>query len=231
MVDLLALLESAIANPFVYFGLVFVYSILIAIVLPIPIETALLLPLQQGSLSLFTAALFAVAFGKAVGAWLVFLLGVKVGGVIDRWTSGPSWTARLTVALERPFRDSGSLDRFRWWTTGTPWVIVAARKALRETGMENRLRRWESSPPWVARVVAAFEKFVRWSGTIGLYTLLSVPLMSDTLPIYFYAVFNEEGRALDRRQFILSNFLAGFNRVAILFILALTLWPGLLRIP
>ena len=174
MVDLIALLSDAIRNPVVYFLLVFVYAILIAIILPIPIETALLLPLEQGSLTLFTVALFAVALGKAVGAWIVFLLGLKVEGAITKWST-----------------------RFKT----------------------------------VARIVTLMERFVRWSGTIGLYTLLSIPLMSDTLPIYFYALFNKEGKALDQRQFILSNFLAGFNRVALLFLLALTLWPGLIRIP
>jgi len=174
MVDLIAFLAAAIENPAVYFLLVFVYAILIAIILPIPIETALLLPLSQGNLTLFTVALFAVALGKAVGAWLVFLLGVKVEGAITKWS-----------------------------------------------------QRWT----WFATFVEYLERFVRWSGTLGLYVLLSIPLMSDTVPIYFYALFNKEGKALDQRQFILSNFLAGFNRVALLFILALTLFPGLLRIP
>jgi len=174
VVDLLLLLAEAVENPFIYFLLVFVYAILIAIILPIPIETALLLPIQRGSLVLFTVALFAVALGKAVGAWLVFLLGVKVEGSITKWSN-----------------------------------------------------RWK----WFAKFVEYLERFVRWSGTLGLYTLLSIPLMSDTLPIYFYALFNKEGKALDRRQFILSNFLAWFNRVALLFILAVTLIPGLIQIP
>ncbi len=77
MVDFVAILVAALENPIVYFLLVFVYAILVAIVLPIPIETALILPIAARNLGLFTAALFAVAFGKAVGAWLVFLLGVS----------------------------------------------------------------------------------------------------------------------------------------------------------
>jgi len=162
VVDFVAILVAALENPIVYFLLVFVYAILVAIVLPIPIETALILPIAARNLGLFTAALFAVAFGKAVGAWLVFLLGVKVEGAVHRWSQRSKWIAKLINGLER---------------------------------------------------------FVRWSGELGLYTLLSIPFMSDTLPIYFYAVFNEEGKALDRRQFILSNFLAGFNRVAIFFVL------------
>jgi len=155
-------LGGFVNNPIIYFFLVFGYAILVAIVLPIPIEFALLLPIAERNLGLFVAALFAIALGKAVGAWLVFLLGVKVEGAIHRWSQRAQIFAKILNALER---------------------------------------------------------FVRWSGSIGLYILLSIPLMSDTAVLYFYGIFNEEGKAIDRRQFILSNFLAGFNRVAVFFIL------------
>lgn len=162
MVDLLQFLASTVANPLVYFLLVFVYAILVAIILPIPIEVALILPIAMRDLGLFTAALFAIALGKAVGAWLVFLLGVKVEGIIHRWSK------RAEI---------------------------------------------------FAKILAALEKFVRWTGSFGLYVLLSIPFMSDTAVLYFYALFNEEGKAIDQRLFIVSNFLAGFNRVAVFFFL------------
>jgi len=57
---------------------------------------------------------------------------------------------------------------------------------------------------------------VRKTGYAGLYLLLSIPLMSDTIPIYVYSVFNAEGKALERNMFLLANFLAALNRVAIL---------------
>jgi len=162
LADLFALLAGFLSNPVAYFFLVFVFAILVAIILPIPIEVALVLPIAERNLGLFTAALFAVALGKAVGAWLVFVLGVKVEGAIHRWSERAELIAKILNALER---------------------------------------------------------FVRWSGSIGLYILLSIPLMSDTAVLYFYGIFNEEGKAIDRRQFILSNFLAGFNRVAVFFLL------------
>lgn len=174
MVELLEILGQFVGNPIVYFALVFLYAVAVAVFLPIPIELALLLPLKAGSAGLFTAALFSVASGKAVGAWLVFRLGVRVEGAMRRW---------------------------------------AARAA------------------WIERTFAALERFVRWTGVIGLYILLSIPLMPDTVPIYFYALFNEKGRAIAERQFIIGNFLAGISRVAIFFILALTVLPGLIDGP
>jgi len=41
-------------------------------------------------------------------------------------------------------------------------------------------------------------------------------MMSDTIPIYVYSLFNEEGKALERNMFLIANFLAAINRVAIL---------------
>jgi len=172
------LIASFLGNPVVFFLFVFGFSVLIAIILPIPIELFLIVPfvdplLTPGErLNLMTLALVGVALGKAVGAWLVFLLGVKVEGAMHRW---------------------------------------AERAQL------------------FAKVLAALERFVRWSGSIGLYVLLSIPLMSDTAVLYFYALFNEEGKAIDQRLFIGSNFLAGINRVALVFILGLTIVPGLLN--
>ena len=160
-----------LTNPLIYFLIVFGFSIAVAIILPIPIEVALVFALTAGSLALFTAALVAVALGKAVGAWLVFLLGLKVEGAMHRW-------AQRSKVFER--------------------------------------------------ILKALERFVRVTGVLGLFVLLSVPFMSDTAVLYLYALFNEEGKALDRRQFIASNFLAGISRVALFFLLALTIAPWLM---
>lgn len=163
-----------LGNPVVFFLLTFGFAILIAIILPIPVELFLIIPFQQGSVTLMTIAMFAVALGKAVGAWLVFLLGVRV---------------------------------------------------------EKAMHRWAERSKLIAKLLAALEKFVRKTGVIGLYVLLSIPLMSDTAVLYFYALFNEEGRSIDQRLFILSNFLAGIARVSLVFILGLTLFPGLITNP
>ena len=160
-----------LTNPLIYFLIVFGFSIAVAIILPIPIKVALVFALTAGSLALFTAALVAVALGKAVGAWLVFLLGLKVEGAMHRW-------AQRSKVFER--------------------------------------------------ILKALERFVRVTGVLGLFVLLSVPFMSDTAVLYLYALFNEEGKALDRRQFIASNFLAGISRVALFFLLALTIFPWLI---
>jgi hypothetical protein len=159
VVDLLQVLNDAYNTPWLYMLLVFGYAILVAVILPIPIEIALLPPLIDGRWGYLTGTAIAIAAGKTIGAWLIFVFGLNVEGSIRKWS-----------------------DRWRF----AAWVI---RKA---------------------------EKFVGKTGYTGLYLLLSIPLMSDTIPIYVYSVFNEGGKALERNMFLIANFLAALNRVAIL---------------
>lgn len=171
MVDFNSILCFLVSNPLLYFFVVFAFAIAVAIVLPIPIEIALLIPFAVRDWVLFGVAVLGVAAGKAVGAWLVFLLGIRVERAMERW-------------------------------------------AKRSRIMEKVLR--------------GLEKFVRRTGSIGLFVMLTIPFMSDTAVLYFYALFNEEGKTIDRWHFIVSNFIAGIARVCLFFLLALTVVPGLL---
>ncbi len=216
MVDLIGLLGEFIGNPVVYFALVFVYSVLVAIILPIPIEIALLPFVTGGDVALLTAAMIAVAGGKAVGAWLVFLLGVRVDSIISAWTEGEEFLPMAYRALEE-----------RGLLRDVPFADFRERvlRRFRRLGLPRH-------PPikkFLRRIFLGLQRFVRVTGALGLYVLLSIPLMSDTVPIYFYAIFNKEGQAISKRNFVVSNFLAGVNRVAIVFILALTIFPAIIR--
>ena len=62
---------------------------------------------------------------------------------------------------------------------------------------------------WAAR-------FVQRTGYVGMYVLLSIPLMSDTVPLYLYSLFNAGGKSLSRRAFLVSNFLAAWTRAGFL---------------
>jgi hypothetical protein len=138
--------------------LAFGYAILVALILPTPIEIAFLKPLIEQSWSLLIGTSLAIAAGKTVGAFLIFVFGLNVEGSVRKWSE-------------------------RW-----------------------RLAAW---------FVKKTEKFVERTGSTGLYVLLSIPIMSDTIPIYVYSIFNAEGKALERNLFLIANFLAALNRVAI----------------
>lgn len=160
--DLWSFLLSVADNPAAYAALTFLYAIAVAVVLPIPIELALLPPLLAGRYGYLTVVTIAVAAGKTLGAWLVFRLGVNA---------------------------------------------------------EETIRKWSERLPIAERVVEKLVAFVRKTRTAGLYIILSIPLMPDTVTLYIYSLFNKEGEALDQRMYIIANFLAAFNRVAILIIL------------
>ncbi|HEX9340365.1 MAG TPA: hypothetical protein VF992_04240 [Thermoplasmata archaeon] len=158
-VDLLGVLTGAYDTPWLYMLIAFSYAILVAVILPIPIEIALLPPLLDSRWGYMAGTALAIAAGKTIGAWLIFWFGLNLEGSVRKWSD-------------------------RW-----------------------RLARW---------FVAKAEKFVGKTGYTGVYLLLSVPLMSDTIPIYVYSLFNAEGKALERNMFLIANFLAALNRVAVL---------------
>jgi len=158
VVDLFQVLNDSYNTPWIYMLLAFGYAILVALILPTPIEIAFLKPLIDQSWTLLVGTSLAIAAGKTVGAFLIFVFGLNVEGSVRKWS-----------------------DRWRF----AAWFVKKA------------------------------EKFVGKTGYTGLYVLLSIPVMSDTIPIYVYSIFNEGGKALERNMFLIANFLAALNRVAI----------------
>jgi len=159
LVDLIQFLLDSYNTPWIYLLLAFGYAVLAAVFLPIPIELILVKPLTDQNFGFLLGTAFAIAMGKTLGAWLIFVFGLNIEGSIRKWSA-----------------------------------------------------RWRAAAWFVAKA----EKLVQRTGYAGLYLLLSVPLMSDTIPIYVYSIFNAEGKALQRNMFLLANFLAALNRVAII---------------
>jgi len=107
-------------------------------------------------------------------------------------------------------------------------IAVAAGKTLGAwlvfrlgVNVEGNLRKWSERIPLTERVVEKLVAFVRRTGTAGLYIILSIPLMPDTVTLYLYSMFNAEGQAIGQRMYLIANFLAALNRVALLIILYL----------
>jgi hypothetical protein len=154
--QMISFLESVSHDPVSYSVIFYIYSVLAAVILPIPIEFGLFLNMDM---SIFIKALI-LGLGKATGALLIFYLGIKVEGSIMRWSS-----------------------------------------------------RWK----WVKGFMDAMERFVLKTRYVGLYILMSIPFMLDTVPNYLYSIFNKEGKALSAKWFVLTNLLAGITRALIVF--------------
>ena len=171
--DIINFLLAAYDTPLIFLPLVFFYAVAIAVILPVPIELSLLLPIANHQWGYLVSIALALAAGKTVGAWLVFVLGIRVEDNIRRWSE-------------------------RWKLAG--------------------------------RGVLALERFVGRTRTLGLYVILSIPLMPDTITLYLYSLFNKEGQALERNLFLAANFSAAINRVLILvalFVIGVDLISGL----
>lgn len=92
--------------------------------------------------------------------------------------------------------------------------------------VEDNIRNWSEKYKIVNKIVRFSVWFVDKTGYVGLFILLSIPFMTDTVPIYIYALFNEEGKLMKRNYFLLTNFAAGIVR-AIIFIV---LWNAGIRL-
>lgn len=156
--DFIQFIQTLVNNPLDYTVMVFVYALLAALILPIPVEFVLFIPTPIGILG--TAVV--LGLGKATGAMLVFYLGVKA---------------------------------------------------------EKSIRRWSTKWKWFERFVNLLERFVNWAQYLGLYILLSIPLMSDTIPIYFFSLLNKD-EVMKPSYFAITNFCAGVNRAMIVYAVA-----------
>jgi membrane protein YqaA with SNARE-associated domain len=170
--DLMGALSSAVSNPWTYVLLFYVYCVLAAVLLPIPVELGLI-GLAAGNYHLFGLPIFhsflilaaVMGLGKATGGQIVFTIGVKLEDDVRRWLKW-KWFQRL---MER-----------------SSWLV-------------QRL------------------------GYVGLYFILSIPLMTDTVPLYLFSFLNRDGSIFENRWFFVTNLLAGISRallVGILFALA-----------
>jgi membrane protein YqaA with SNARE-associated domain len=155
--DFLQFLLQFETDPVLYLLLFFVFAMLVAIILPIPVELGLIL---NPAVPYWIKAVVLGA-GKAVGSIAVFGIGIKLEPKIRSW------------------------ERFKWF----------------KYFMEK------------------MEWFVGKYGYFALYVLLSIPGMTDTVPIYLFSLFNKEGKAMNWKLFALTNFLAGITRATILWVL------------
>jgi len=153
--ELMDYLSSHQADPATYLVLLFLFCIAAAVILPIPIEIALV---WNPSL-FFPIKALTMGLGKGTGAIAVFLIGAKVERVVRRF------------------------ERWGWFK----WMLVKS------------------------------EAFVRRFGIFALYVLMSIPGMVDTIPLYIFSIFNQEGKLIRLRDFALINVLAGVNRAMLIF--------------
>jgi hypothetical protein len=163
--DLMQVLLDAMGNPLSYSVIFFIYVVLAAVILPIPVELGLFNPELPAPLR-WILPIVILAAGKGVGAYVVFNIGSRARRKIKEITSGGGFTTRI---------------------------------------------------------VAAAERFVRRYGHIGLFVIMSTPLMVDSVSLYLFSLLNpheQEDAALAERNFVLINVAAGAVRGIIILAVA-----------
>lgn len=198
--QLLDYLEANQTDPLTYLIVFFLFSVATAVLLPIPIEIGLIW--NPGMF--FPIKALDMGLGKSVGSIAVFYIGRLLGKlamVMRRW--GP--TRRIRDAMWSVLHKFG-VDRWALYKR------LTNRRRKRRPDLPD-LPKWG----WLRWFAAKSESFVRKRGIIGIYVLMSIPGMIDTVPLYVFAILNKEGTLMRLRDFALANLLAGVNRAFIIF--------------
>lgn len=109
---------------------------------------------------------------------------------------------------------------------GTGKAVGAILVFLLGDRLGSGLNGWALRRRFFRRFLDLMHRFVARTRYLGLYIILSTPLMVDTVPVYLFALFNEKG-VMQLRWFAVTNFLAGVTRsvivIAIFYLLGLKL--------
>ncbi len=166
--DLLQILTGSFQDPLTYSFIFFIYVILAAIILPIPVELGLFNPFLHP-----VVLIIILALGKGVGAFIAYIIGSRLRDLIKGLSVGDNW--KITK-----------------------------------------------------KIIVASESFVKKYGHYGLFILMSIPLMIDTVTLYLFSLLNpheEKQKGLNATKFFLINVAAGAMRGTI--ILAIAYYIGI----
>lgn len=109
--ELIEWLFTLVQNPVAYLTFVLIFSFLAAVVLPIPVELALagyIVYLTNPGTSFLGLGIFGafilisivMGLGKALGSWIVFVIGVKVESLVEGYMKW-KWFQKMMAATQR----------------------------------------------------------------------------------------------------------------------------------
>lgn len=85
-------------------------------------------------------------------------------------------------------------------------------------GIGSKVEGWSVRWPGFGWLVTKSEWLVKKLHYLGLYLILSVPLMTDTVPLYIFSILNKQG-VFTVHMFAFANLCAGITRASISLIL------------
>ncbi|MBN2603989.1 MAG: hypothetical protein JXA91_07660 [Candidatus Thermoplasmatota archaeon] len=139
--DLLDILSGFVQDPISYSILFFVYVILAAVILPIPVEIGLFNPFINPVLLIFI-----LSIGKGIGALIVFEIGIKLRSIFKKLVKSPKITKKIIYYCERFVKKYGYFGLFI--IMSIPLMIDSASLYLfsvlnsRKNGKRAMARNW-----------------------------------------------------------------------------------------
>ena len=139
--DLIDIMLGAMQDPLTYSIIFFIYVILAAVILPIPVEIGLFNSYINPILLIFI-----LAIGKGVGASIAFEIGTRARSVLKKRSIGISLTKKIISWCERFVKKYGYYGLFILMST--PLMIDSATLYLfsmlnpRDNGKSAMSRRW-----------------------------------------------------------------------------------------
>jgi membrane protein YqaA with SNARE-associated domain len=83
-------------------------------------------------------------------------------------------------------------------------------------GIRKKIKNFTIGKTWdiTKKIISKSEKFVKKYGHYGLFIIMSIPLMIDSLTLYLFSLLNptEEKTALTSSKFVIINIAAGATR-------------------
>lgn len=139
--DLLNILSGLVQDPILYSIFFFVYVVLAAVILPIPVEIGLFNPFINPVLLIFI-----LAIGKGIGALIVFEIGKKLRSLLKKITKSPKITKKIIYYCELFVKKYGYFGLFI--IMSTPLMIDSASLYLfsilnsKKNGKRAMARNW-----------------------------------------------------------------------------------------
>ena len=139
--DLIGILLGAIQDPITYSIIFFIYVILAALILPIPVEIGLFNSNIHPALLIFI-----LAIGKGVGASIAFEIGTRARGTLKKRSIGTPLTKKIVAWCEQFVRKYGYYGLFI--IMSTPLMIDSASLYLfsmlnsKDEGKRAMTRTW-----------------------------------------------------------------------------------------
>ena len=103
------------------------------------------------------------------------------------------------------------------------WQKHMGCKKRRNGKVRRRIQKWSTGTPLTRKIIKSCEQFVKNYGYIGLFVIMSTPLMVDSISLYLFSLLNpreDKKAALRKSKFVTINIVAGLIRGIIILLVA-----------